>query len=250
MTSYHKNLPAVEIHKPFAFEFVNQTVREEMTGLIESDINKIAIQLDDGSAWILTSISPIIWKPLGAETIFGTTSGTACEGNDYRLSDSRTPLSHSHNAADLNTGTIDIARLPHGALERLVTVADEAARFALTTATIQTGDTVKQISPNGDMYFVIDDTKLNSADGYTIYTAGTAASVPWSGVTDKPSTFAPASHDRNSHSDINQELLTTSSPSFAGLNITGSVYTNSVRTSVISSLAPSGGKNGDVWYQF
>jgi hypothetical protein len=33
----------------------------------------------------------------------GTTSSTACIGNDARLSDARTPLSHSHLAADLPT---------------------------------------------------------------------------------------------------------------------------------------------------
>lgn len=31
----------------------------------------------------------------------GTTSSTACIGNDARLSDARTPLSHSHSAGDL-----------------------------------------------------------------------------------------------------------------------------------------------------
>lgn len=44
------------------------------------------------------------------------------------------------------------------------------------------------------MYFVIDDSKLNSEAGYAVYTAGTATSVPWSGVTGKPTTFTPSSH--------------------------------------------------------
>lgn len=44
------------------------------------------------------------------------------------------------------------------------------------------------------MYFVIDDTKLNTEAGYTVYTAGTATSVPWSGVTGKPSTYTPSAH--------------------------------------------------------
>ena len=107
---------------------------------------------------------------------------------------------HSHGNADLTgldasklTGTIDIARLPQGALERMVTVADATARLALTTADVQKGDTVKQ-ADTGLMYYVVDDTKLNSEDGYAIYTAGAATSVPWSGVTGKPSTFTPSSH--------------------------------------------------------
>ena len=91
------------------------------------------------------------------------------------------------------TGTIDIARLPKGALERLVTVANQTARFALTASDVQLGDTVKQLD-TGVMYIVVDESKLSSADGYTEYTAGSATSVPWSGVTGKPSSFTPSSH--------------------------------------------------------
>ena len=92
------------------------------------------------------------------------------------------------DASKLTSGTVDIARLPQGALERLVKVANEAARYALTTADVQLGDTVQQLD-TGIMYIVTDADHLDSAAGYTEYTAGTAASVPWSGVTGKP-TFA------------------------------------------------------------
>ena len=92
------------------------------------------------------------------------------------------------DASKLTSGTVDIARLPQGALERLIKVANEAARYALTTADVQLGDTVQQLD-TGIMYVVTDIDHLDSAAGYTEYTAGTAASVPWSGVTGKP-TFA------------------------------------------------------------
>lgn len=92
------------------------------------------------------------------------------------------------DASRLTSGTVDIERLPQGALERLVKVANEAARYALTTADVQLGDTVQQLD-TGIMYVVTDTDHLDSAAGYTEYTAGTAASVPWSGVTGKP-TFA------------------------------------------------------------
>lgn len=110
------------------------------------------------------------------------------------------PSVHNHDDSTITSlnasklfGTIDIARLPHGALERCVIVADDTARFALTTAKIQLGDTVK-VNKTQKMYFVIDDSKLNSEAGYTVYTAGSATSVPWSGVTGKPATFTPSSH--------------------------------------------------------
>lgn len=115
-----------------------------------------------------------------------------------------TPSSHSHDnstitsvdASKITTGTIDIARLPQGALERCVIVADDTARFKLTTASVQKGDTVK-VTGTGKMYFVIDDTKLSSEDGYTVYTAGSATSAPWSGITGKPATYPPSSHNHD-----------------------------------------------------
>ena len=78
--------------------------------------------------------------------------------------------------AEKITGTINIANLPQGALERCVVVADDEARFKLTTANVQVGDTVKVVS-SGVMYFVEDDTKLSEEGGYEIYTAGSATSA-------------------------------------------------------------------------
>lgn len=111
-----------------------------------------------------------------------------------------TPSAHNHDDSTITSlnasklfGTIDIARLPHGALERCIIVTDDDARFKLTTADVQLGDTVK-VDKTKTMYFVINESKLNSEEGYTVYTAGTATSVPWSGVTGKPSTFTPSSH--------------------------------------------------------
>lgn len=101
----------------------------------------------------------------------------------------------SMNASKL-TGTIDIARLPHGALERCKVVTDDVTRFKLTTKEVQVGDTVK-VTSTGKMYFVIDDSKLSTEEGYEIYTAGSATSVPWSGVTGKPSTFTPSAHNQD-----------------------------------------------------
>ena len=69
---------------------------------------------------------------------------------------------------------LSLSNLPSGALERMVDVADQTARYALTTATVQNGDTVRQLD-TGVMYVVVDDTKLDEAAGYKEYVAGTAA---------------------------------------------------------------------------
>lgn len=83
------------------------------------------------------------------------------------------------------TGKISITQIPQAALEKLIIVADQAARFALTTEQVNYGDSVKQ-ADTGVMYYVKDTANLNNANGYEIYSAGYASSVPYSGVTDVP----------------------------------------------------------------
>jgi len=76
---------------------------------------------------------------------------------------------------------IDINQIPDTALSRLVVVADQTARFALTTTQVQNGDTVKQ-ADTSKLYYVKDQTNLNSESGYDIYYANT----DWSSVSNKP----------------------------------------------------------------
>lgn len=135
---------------------------------------------------------------------------------DIKLND-KANSSHTHGNGDITSldagkiksGTIDIARLPQGALDRLVKVADDTARFKLTTNDIQLGDTVQTLD-NKKMYYVVDESKLSSADGYAPYTADSATSVPWSGITGKPSTYTPSSHTHDdryyTESEMNAKL--------------------------------------------
>lgn len=142
-------------------------------------------------------------------TVTANISGSAASANSVLWSgvtnkpSTFTPSAHNHDDSTITSlnasklfGTIDIARLPHGALERLVIVEDDTARFKLTTANVQLGDTVKVIKTE-KMYYVVDESKLSSEAGYSVYTAGTATSVPWSGVTGKPSSYPPASHNHD-----------------------------------------------------
>lgn len=76
--------------------------------------------------------------------------------------------------ADLVNGVIPLSEIPPAVIERLVPVQDDAARFALTTDTVQNGDTVKVVSTN-KMYLVVDDEHLDTEAGYQVYVAGRAA---------------------------------------------------------------------------
>ena len=74
------------------------------------------------------------------------------------------------------TGIVPISNLPQAALERVVHVTNQAARFQLTTAKVQLGDTVIQ-DDTGVMYIVVDESNLNSAAGYEEYAAATATNA-------------------------------------------------------------------------
>ena len=85
------------------------------------------------------------------------------------------------DATKITTGTISIERLPATALERCVVVANDTARFALTTSSVQVGDTVK-VTDTKKMYMVIDSSKLSTEAGYEEY----FTSTDWSTITNKP----------------------------------------------------------------
>jgi len=76
------------------------------------------------------------------EVDYGTTAATACEGNDSRLSDARTPTAHTHDAADINAGTLAIARIPTGTSSSTVCVGDDARLSDSRTPTAHTHDFV------------------------------------------------------------------------------------------------------------
>lgn len=145
------------------------------------DLSKYALKTDNAPTATKLQAARII-------ALSGAVTGSVSSdfGNNVTIS---TTLSN-FDASKITSGTINIDRLPKAALERMVVVADDTARFKLTTATAQVGDTVKVTATN-KMYLVKDDSKLNAEDGYEPYTASSASSVPWSGVTGKPSTFAP-----------------------------------------------------------
>ena len=159
-----------------------------VTAVQKSDITSLGIPSQDTKYSVATSSALGLVKSGGDVTI--NAEGIMSVGNDTHTHGNSTITSID---ASKITGKISIDNLPEGALERLVVVADEEERFGLTTSDVQKGDTVKQ-NDTGVMYYVKDDTKLTSEDGYEVYTAGQASSVPWSGVTGKPSSFTPSTH--------------------------------------------------------
>ena len=121
------------------------------------------------------------------------------------------------------TGTIPLSAIPKGAQERMIPVADDTARLALTSSNAQNGDVVK-VEDTGIMYYIVDDTKLGTEEAFSVFTAGAASSVAWTGITGKP-TFATVATS-GSYNDLSNKptIYTASSttPKVAGTAAVGS----------------------------
>lgn len=180
------------------------------------DLTKYALKTDNA----LTAT-----KLQAARTIALSGAVTGSVSSDFGDNVTISTTLANFDASKIASGTISIDRLPKAALERLIVVADDTARFALTTATAQSGDTVK-VKSTGKMYLIKDESKLSSEDGYEPYTASQASSVPWSGVTGKPSTFAPPTSSATVLGGIKVGYTTSGKNYKVQLDSSGNAYVN------------------------
>lgn len=180
------------------------------------DLTKYALKTDN---------APTATKLQAARTIALSGAVTGSVSSDFGGNVTISTTLANFDASKIASGTISIDRLPKAALERLVVVADDTARFALTTATVQSGDTVK-VTSTGKMYLIKDESKLNSENGYEPYTASQASSVPWSGVTGKPSTFTPPTSSATVLGGIKVGYPTSGKNYKVQLDSSGNAYVN------------------------
>lgn len=205
------------------------------------DLTKYALKTDN---------APTATKLRAARTIALSGAVTGSVSSDFGSNVTISTTLANFDASKIASGTISIDRLPKAALERLVVVADDTARFALTTATVQSGDTVK-VTSTGKMYLIKDESKLNSEDGYEPYTASQASSVPWSGVTGKPSTFTPPTSSATVLGGIKVGYTTSGKNYKVQLDSSGNAYvnvpwtdTNTTYTNMGAASASAAGKAG------
>lgn len=180
------------------------------------DLTKYALKTDN---------APTATKLQAARTMALSGAVTGSVSSDFGDNVTISTTLANFDASKIASGTISIDRLPKAALERLVVVANDTARFALTTATAQSGDTVK-VTSTGKMYLIKDESKLNSEDGYEPYTASQASSVPWSGVTGKPSTFTPPTSSATVLGGIKVGYTTSGKNYKVQLDSSGNAYVN------------------------
>ena len=120
---------------------------------------------------------PAFSKNTAFNDSYGTVAGTVCQGNDPRLSDNRDPNAHNHNASDINTGTINVARLGSGTPNGSKFLRDDN-----TWQTVSTTPTTTQV--------------LNATAGASIGAVGTYAyAIHGSGIKNPGETAAGSALD-------------------------------------------------------
>jgi hypothetical protein len=130
---------------------------------------------------------------------YGTTAGTACQGNDARLSDARTPLSHTHTASQITDFTTAvIAAAPPTTNASLLTSGTLSAdRLPLAAANTRGAVRI------GSGISIDGDGVISASSGYTLPTAtgsvlggvkvGTGVSIT-DGVISVSTAYAATSH--------------------------------------------------------
>ena len=164
-----------------------------------SDIGAAAENHNHDSIYLGINANAVSASKLNSSVEIGLSGVTATTQSFDGSADIIIPITSIPSS--LLTGVIDLSLIPAGALERMVVVANDTARFALTVTEIQVGDIVK-VQDTGLMYYVKDQSNLSNDNGYEVYTAGYATSVPWSGVTNKPN-FATVAESGNYNDLIN-----------------------------------------------
>lgn len=200
----------------FQGKYNGKQIDQLLDKINDIDLTKYALKTDN---------APTATKLQAARTIALSGAVTGSVSSDFGGNVTISTTLANFDASKIASGTISIDRLPKAALERLVVVADDTARFALTTATAQSGDTVK-VTSTGKMYLIKDESKLNSEDGYEPYTASQASSVPWSGVTGKPSTFTPPTSSATALGGIKVGYTTSGKNYKVQLDSSGNAYVN------------------------
>ena len=77
----HKEAPLTEIHRAHNWEYASSSVREAATGFAALDVNKLALQLDDYSLWLLTTNSPAAWRKIAPEALYDNRGLYAASSN-------------------------------------------------------------------------------------------------------------------------------------------------------------------------
>jgi hypothetical protein len=145
---------------------------------------------------------------------YGTTAGTACQGNDARLSDARTPLSHTHTASQITDFTTAVIAAAPPTTNASLLTSGTLASDRLPLAAANTRGAVRI----GSGISIDGNGVISASSGYTLPTAtdsvlggvkiGSGVSIT-DGVISVSTAYAATSHS-HSASDITSGTLSAS----------------------------------------
>lgn len=101
---------------------------------------------------------------------YGTTAGTVCQGNDSRLSDTRTPKAHTHTVSEITNFPTSITPTAHNQAASTITagtLGGQVLANATATATIGTAQVRNIYAGTSDM--VAGTTPLTTGTIYIVY---------------------------------------------------------------------------------
>ena len=147
-------------------------------------------------------------------------------------------------------GKIPAELIPPQVFERMITVADDAARFALTTDDVQNGDWV-YVNSTQSIYYVYDEDHLDTEAGYKPVSAGIAAKA----IADQYGNVIDTTYAKDADLDAlttrvgtNANNILSEQAKTTGMSEGGSNYitVGGIRV-YVSATAPTGARTGDLW---
>lgn len=119
-------------HPLHNWEYADATARGAATGFVAADVGKAALQLDDGSGWVLVDYSPITWKSI---TEFGGITSDLDMGGyaitnvgnvDTRDVSADGATLDAHVASTSNPHSTSIANIGSGTIAQLNSAVSDA----------------------------------------------------------------------------------------------------------------------------
>lgn len=147
-------------------------------------------------------------------------------------------------------GKIPAELIPPQVFERMITVTDDTARFALTTDDVQDGDWV-YVNSTQSIYYVYDENHLDTEAGYKPVSAGIAAKA----IADQYGNVIDTTYAKDADLDAltarvgtNENNISSEQAKTTGMTEGGSNYitVGGIRV-YVSATAPTGARTGDLW---
>ena len=210
--------------------------KKKLDGIAES-ANNYSLPAATSSALGGVKISTGLNNSSGTISVkYGTAAGTACQGNDSRLSNARTPTAHTHAASDITSGLAtvattgsynDLSNKP--SIPAIGTGASNAAAGNHThTATLKnaSGTAVTSLSHGSTYYLTMGGNQVSftmPSDNNTTYNAATQSAAGLMSANDKKKLDGIAANANN----YTYTLPNASSSTLGGVKVGSNITVSS-----------------------